>query len=99
MILNNSLRLGCPINPSDGRRWCSTKINPSTGIHVSGQGEYGFCNSYCPNHEICKFPTKFFDVSHIFIKWYIFPDPTTPPATTRPNHDTGKFLTYNYLLK
>ena len=39
------------------RRWCSTRVNPSTGIHVTGQGEYGFCNSECPNHETSKFPT------------------------------------------
>ena len=39
------------------RRWCSTRVDPSTGIHVTGQGEYGFCNSECPNHGTSKFPT------------------------------------------
>merc|ERR1719295_901646 len=29
-----------------GKYWCSTKVDP-TGIHVNGEGNYGFCSSEC----------------------------------------------------
>ena len=50
------MRLGCAIL-QNGRRWCSTRINPLTGIHVSGQGQWGYCNSNCPNYENGMFPS------------------------------------------
>merc|ERR1712073_127810 len=30
-----------------GTTWCSTKVDAS-GVHVNGQGHYGFCPSSCP---------------------------------------------------
>lgn len=46
---------GCPpdlANP--GRGWCSTQTD-SNGNHVSGQGNYGFCENSCPtNAEMAK---------------------------------------------
>jgi len=30
-----------------GRGWCSTKTNEE-GLHVNGEGNYGFCSSDCP---------------------------------------------------
>merc|ERR1719461_393917 len=30
-----------------GTRWCSTMVD-SAGVHVNGQGHYGFCPSTCP---------------------------------------------------
>merc|ERR1711923_23523 len=29
-----------------GKLWCSTKVD-STGTHVNGEGNYGFCSSEC----------------------------------------------------
>merc|ERR1712013_208336 len=29
-----------------GKLWCSTKVD-STGTHVNGEGNYGFCSSTC----------------------------------------------------
>ena len=71
------------------RRWCSTRVDPSTGIHVTGQGEYGFCNSECPNHETSKFPNHIlypdYLIEVIFLKKVLsLPDPTSPPETTIP---------------
>ena len=34
----------------DGKFWCSTKVNPNTLIHVSGQKFWGYCEEEnCPN--------------------------------------------------
>ena len=42
---------GCPKDLFDPtERWCSTKVD-SRGVHVDGEGEYGFCSSNCPIHE------------------------------------------------
>jgi len=45
---------GCTrTNDPDDRLWCSTKTD-SKGVHVSGQGEWGHCNSDCPTDQgIC----------------------------------------------
>ena len=38
---------GCPIDPEDSsERWCSTKVD-SNGNHITGQGNWGHCNSKC----------------------------------------------------
>jgi len=29
-----------------GQKWCSTKVD-SSGVHVNGEGKYGFCSSSC----------------------------------------------------
>jgi len=29
-----------------GKLWCSTKVD-STGTHINGEGNYGFCSSTC----------------------------------------------------
>jgi len=29
-----------------GQKWCSTKVD-SSGVHVNGEGKYGFCSSDC----------------------------------------------------
>ena len=34
----------------DDRLWCSTKTD-SKGVHMSGQGEWGLCNSDCPTDQ------------------------------------------------
>ena len=42
---------GCTrTNDPDDRLWCSTKTD-SKGVHVSGQGEWGHCNSDCPTDQ------------------------------------------------
>ena len=53
LMFKHLLKSGCPIGnfPNGQRRWCSTRINPRTGIHVSGQNEYGYCNTHCPKHN------------------------------------------------
>ena len=34
----------------DGKFWCSTKVNPNTLIHISGQKFWGYCEEEnCPN--------------------------------------------------
>ena len=87
------MRLGCAI-AQNGRRWCSTRINPLTGIHVSGQGQWGFCNSNCPNHNNSMFPSHIlypnFFMEAIFSQNVIsFPDPSSSPASTRPPATTS----------
>ena len=79
------MKSGCPNAPfpQGQRRWCSTRINPSTGIHVSGQNEYGYCNSHCPNHDTSKFPSHILFQKTIFIKCFIFSDLRTT-SSTRP---------------
>jgi hypothetical protein len=37
---------GCPADPN-GQYWCSTKVN-SSGNHISGQDEWGYCSKNCP---------------------------------------------------
>ena len=55
---------------------CSTKVDIK-GIHVSDQGEFGFCNSACPKQEcktvsgpkpnvLCIFPFKYEGNSYNF---------------------------------
>ena len=72
------MKSGCPNAQfsQEQRRWCSTRTNPATGIHVSGQNEYGFCNSDCPDHDSGLFESQnlFFE-DHVFIfneKSYVF---------------------------
>merc|ERR1712119_224100 len=31
---------------NQGEKWCSTKVDTS-GVHVNGEGNYGFCSSDC----------------------------------------------------
>jgi len=31
---------------NQGQSWCSTKVD-SSGVHVNGEGKYGFCSSDC----------------------------------------------------
>ena len=31
---------------NQGQTWCSTKVD-SAGVHVNGEGKYGFCSSDC----------------------------------------------------
>jgi len=38
---------GCPMDPENNRRWCSTETNEN-GEHVSGKDKYGFCSDTCP---------------------------------------------------
>ena len=38
---------GCPIDPIDEtKRWCSTKTDEN-GVHVRGEGAWGYCTSGC----------------------------------------------------
>jgi len=32
--------------PNQGSKWCSTKVD-SQGVHVNGEGNYGFCGADC----------------------------------------------------
>ena len=49
-IYKGTTYFGCPVDlVDDTKTWCSTKIDDK-GVHVSGQGEYGFCSSTCPKH-------------------------------------------------
>jgi len=41
-----------------GKFWCSTKVD-STGTHVNGEGNYGFCSSTCASSPKT---TEFFGV-------------------------------------
>ena len=42
---------GCPIDPEQpSKTWCSTKVD-SSGKHVTGEDEYGFCSRSCPSHH------------------------------------------------
>ena len=42
---------GCPIDPVDSsQRWCSTKVD-SNGNHITGQGNWGHCDSKCPEQN------------------------------------------------
>ena len=31
----------------DNRPWCSTKVDDN-GVHISGQGKWGYCDPECP---------------------------------------------------
>ena len=31
---------------NQGSKWCSTKVD-SSGVHVNGEGKYGFCSADC----------------------------------------------------
>ena len=35
-------------DPNDNRLICSTKTNPDTNQHILGNGDWGFCEEYCP---------------------------------------------------
>ena len=49
-IFQGTTYFGCPVDLVDNTKtWCSTKIDEN-GVHVSGQGAYGFCSSTCPKH-------------------------------------------------
>ena len=53
-IYENETYYGCTkIGDSNGRAWCSTKIDPLTYEHVSGGNFYGFCpeNGSCSTAE------------------------------------------------
>ena len=53
-IYENITYHGCTkIGDSNGRAWCSTKIDPLTYEHVSGENFYGFCpeNGSCSTAE------------------------------------------------
>merc|ERR1712038_321727 len=42
---------GCPVDPEQpAQTWCSTKVD-SSGKHVTGEDEYGFCSQSCPTHH------------------------------------------------
>ena len=78
------------------RRWCSTRVDSSTGIHVSGQGEYGFCNSECPNHETSKFPNHILYLNYLIEvifhkKSFIF---SRPNKSTSDNNTTIAYYIY-----
>ena len=46
---------GCPPDPEvRGRRWCSTAVD-NRGNHITGKGNFGFCEESCPKH---KTPSK-----------------------------------------
>ena len=46
---------GCPPDPEvKGRRWCSTAVD-NRGNHITGKGNFGFCEESCPKH---KTPSK-----------------------------------------
>jgi hypothetical protein len=34
-----------------GKPWCSTKVD-SSGVHVNGEGNYGFCGSQCETPKV-----------------------------------------------
>merc|ERR1711874_892019 len=36
----------CATKEGQGQKWCSTKVD-SSGVHVNGEGKYGFCSSDC----------------------------------------------------
>jgi len=39
---------------NQGKKWCSTKVD-STGVHVNGEGNFGFCSSECtPNVSLAE---------------------------------------------
>ena len=41
----------CPVDPIDpNETWCSTKTD-SNGVHISGNGHFGFCSSEC---DLCN---------------------------------------------
>ena len=42
---------GCPPDPEvRGRRWCSTAVD-NRGNHITGKGDFGFCEESCPKHK------------------------------------------------
>ena len=46
---------GCPPDREvKGRRWCSTAVD-NRGNHITGKGNFGFCEESCPKH---KTPSK-----------------------------------------
>merc|ERR1712180_308761 len=48
---NNFTYYGCPTDPNDeSKRWCSTSTDEN-GVHVTGDGTWGYCTSGC-NPEI-----------------------------------------------
>lgn len=49
-ILNDEIYYGCTTDSDpDSNLWCSTKTDPQTHKHVSGQGHWGYCkSSECP---------------------------------------------------
>lgn len=45
-ILSDKTYYGCTTDSDpDGNLWCSTKTNPVTNEHVSGQGHWGYCDT------------------------------------------------------
>jgi len=42
---------GCPPDPEvKSRRWCSTAVD-NRGNHITGKGNFGFCEESCPKHK------------------------------------------------
>jgi len=47
---DNLTYYGCPIDPEDKtKRWCSTKTDEN-GVHISGDGAWGYCTPGCKAH-------------------------------------------------
>ena len=58
---------GCPPDPEvKGRRWCSTAVD-NRGNHITGKGNFGFCEESCPKH---KTPSKSFYI-YLFFNNYL----------------------------
>ena len=56
---------GCPPDPDvQGRRWCSTAVD-NRGNHITGKGNFGFCEESCPKH---KTPSKNLHFRNIHIR-------------------------------
>ena len=71
-VFKNHTYYGCTKqDSSNGKAWCSTRINPTSNEHITGQELFGDCDSSCPMNEYqviekasnlqkpCQFPFVF----------------------------------------
>ena len=76
-VFKNHTYYGCTKKASlNGKAWCSTRTNPTSNEHITGQKLYGDCDSSCPMNECqvtekasnqqkpCEFPFIFKKVTY-----------------------------------
>ena len=76
-VFKNHTYYGCTKKASlNGKAWCSTRTNPTSNEHITGQKLFGDCDSSCPMNECqvtekasnqqkpCEFPFVFKKVTY-----------------------------------
>ena len=95
--LENITHNACTVDgnsDSEENHWCSTKLDED-GVHIGGQGNYGYCGPECPveencsanNGKKCVFPFKWKNLTHNECTVHGSPEPDKRWCSTKVDED------------